>query len=102
MNKPKFQRVNPLGDADTDEPIDALLRRPSKAKRNRKWEAENKSRAYRGIEDKTHERLVTLADELRVPVGDLVNHLLTKSLDMVESGRLNLDTRPVIGKNKLV
>lgn len=101
----KAQRNNPLS-GSSDEPFDvvqdALSRRKKKGDRNREWEKKNKPRPYRGISEETHSGLVELAAKLKVPVGELAEYLLSYGLEQHRSGKLSLDTEPVIGKNRLV
>ena len=101
------QRNNPLS-GSSDEPFDvvqdALNRRKKKddTKRKREWEKKNKPYSLRGITEKTRKRLAEVAEEKKVPVGELAEYLLSYGLDQHESGNLPLDTQPVIGKNRLV
>ena len=88
-----------------DEPIEALVRRPSKARRNNKWERLHRQRkgfvSYRGIPDSVHERLKEIANDLGVPVGEVARKFLEYGLEACKRGELVLQPKPVDGKYSL-
>ncbi len=84
--------------AEPSEAIPQLLQhKPSRAKRNRSWERENKVTAFRGIPAELNAQLKITADELRVPVGELVRYLLERGLAAYERGELPLQPHIRVG-----
>lgn len=75
-----------------EEPVDVLARRPSKAERNRSWERDQAKEVgiatYRGIPRKLNARLVAVARELGVPVGQVARLFLEFGLEAYERGDL--------------
>jgi len=75
--------------------------RPSQAKRNRSWERKNPAVAYRGIPPKVQERILTIAKEHSVPVGELAGRLLEAGLTLFDRGELPLTPQLKAGKYTL-
>jgi len=82
-----------------DEPIEVLARRPSRAKRDNKWERLHRQRkgfvSYRGIPDHVHERLKEIANDLGVPIGEVARAFLEYGIKACEKGDLVLKPRSV-------
>jgi hypothetical protein len=78
----------------SQEPIDVLHRRPSKAKRDRSWEAEQRERlgqvSYRGIPAELNDRISALAEQLDVIKGEVARALLEHGLAAYDRGELEL------------
>jgi len=89
----------------SDEPIEILTRRPSKAKRNREWEKRQYQKglfvAYRGVPKELHENLKKVANDLGVPVGEVARAFLEYGLEACKRGDLVLQPKPVTGKFSL-
>jgi len=87
------------------EPVEAvpqvLHHRPSTAQRNRNWEQQNKVTGYRGIPPELNDELKALAEELSVPLGDVVRALLEYGLAAHKRGDLTLKPHLRIGKMTL-
>jgi hypothetical protein len=83
-----------IGDQISQEPIDVLQRRPSKAKRDRSWETEQREKlgqvSYRGIPAELNERVRALAKELDVITGEVARALMAHGLAAYEKGELEL------------
>jgi hypothetical protein len=72
---------------------------PSKAKRNRHWDAEHKNiTAYRGIDPDVANQVRDLAERLDVPIGEVAQALLAHALEEYQSGRLELHPALKTGK----
>jgi len=90
-----------------EEPTEAvpklLAHKPSRAKRNREWEAQQArvTVTYRGIPPELNARLKLVAEELEVPVGDVVRAFLERGLAAYEQGDLLLQPRLRIGRKTL-
>ena len=87
-----------IADQIGEEPIDALTRRPSKAKRDRSWERRQQLVAYRGIPPELQEELKGIARKLGVTVGEVARTFLEYGLEAYEQGQLEL--RPVLTTGK--
>jgi hypothetical protein len=96
-------RRNPFGDIPASEsspaaPPDIFESLPVAAPRQRKrdWERDhqNKKVVYRGVDPQAALRVRQLAEELRVPIGEVARALLEYGLDAYSRGNLNLDPRP--------
>ncbi len=86
-----------IADQVGDEPIDALVHRPSQAKRDRSWEKEHRAAGvvtYRGIPVELNQRVKEIAEELGVPVGEVARALLEYGVQAFEEGRLDLTPQP--------
>jgi hypothetical protein len=87
------------------EPVEAvpqvLQHRPSTAQRDRRWEQQNKVTGYRGIPPELNDELKALAEELSVPLGDVVRALLEYGLAAHKRGDLTLKPHLRIGKMTL-
>ena len=88
-----------------DEPIEVLARRPSRARRNRKWEQRHRDEkgfvSYRGVPGELHESLKGIADDLGVPVGEVARAFLEYGLEACRKGDLVLQPKPVAGSYSL-
>ena len=88
-----------------DEPIEALVRRPSKAKRNREWERQAREKlgtvTYRGVPHELNEKLKEIARDLGVPVGEVARRFLEYSLEACKRGDLVLKPQAVADKYSL-
>ena len=86
----------------SSEPVDVLASRPSKAKRDRSWEKEQREKvglvAYRGIPASLNARLKAVAGELGVPVGDVARAFLEYSLQAYQRGDMELTPKLVVGR----
>ena len=89
----------------SDEPIEILTRRPSKAKRNRSWEKRVREEigvaTYRGIPKALNEELKKIAQDWNVTVGEVARVFLEYSLERCKSGKLVLGIKPVASKYTL-
>jgi len=106
-------RTNPFASITTatagvpEEPSEAvpklLAHKPSRAKRNREWEAQQArvTVTYRGVPPELNARVKLVAEELGVPVGDIVRAFLERGLAAYEQGDLILQPRLRIGKKTL-
>lgn len=87
------------------EPVEAvpqvLRHRPSTAQRNRDWENRQDRVTYRGIPPELNDELKALAEELSVPIGDVVRAFLEYGLAAHERGDLTLKPHLRIGKMTL-
>lgn len=83
---------------DTGEPVGVLAKRPSKAKRDRRWEREQREKVgfagYRGIPQELNSELNKVARELGVRVGDVARAFLEHGLAAYRSGDLLLKPQP--------
>ncbi|MBC7251739.1 MAG: hypothetical protein H5T62_15865 [Anaerolineae bacterium] len=90
---------------NSDEPLEVLTRRPSKAKRNREWERRQREErglvAYRGIPRELQEELKQIAQDLGVTVGEIARVFLEYALEKCKSGELVLGVKPVASKYTL-
>ena len=81
--------------AEPTEAIPQILqRRPSKAKRNRRWELQNKVTGYRGIPPELNKALKDIAAELSVSVSDVARAFLEYGLGAYKRRELVLAPRP--------
>ena len=89
----------------SDEPIEILTRRPSKAKRNRSWEKRVREEigvaTYRGIPKALNEELKKIAQDWNVTVGEVARVFLEYSLEKYKSGKLVLNIKPIASKYTL-
>jgi len=88
---------------EAEEAVEVLARRPSRARRNRSWEARQRKAGvavtYRGIPPDLQKRLKRVAEEHSVPVGEVARRFLEHGLDAYEAGELVL--RPVLVPGRL-
>ena len=88
-----------------EEPTEAvpklLAHKPSRAKRNREWEARQRQVTFRGIPLELNARLNAVAEELGVTVSDVARAFLERGLAAYEQGDLLLQPRLRIGKRTL-
>ena len=101
MSRKKRPANNPFAVLETEVPLEpmeaipaALERRPSRAKRNRAWEAKHRTRSYRYIPDEVHQEIVAIAQQMHVPTGEIVRRLLEYGLEALREGRLALAPHP--------
>ncbi|MBT3315979.1 MAG: hypothetical protein HN390_15335 [Anaerolineae bacterium] len=96
-------RRNPFGSpppsaASISKPPDIYDSLPVAEPRQRKrdWEQDHQKEkvVYRGVDPKAALQVRQLAEELRVPVGEVARALLEYGLDAYSRGDLNLDPRP--------
>lgn len=70
--------------AGATEPVDLLARRPSKDRRDRTWEREQRRKVgtatYRGIPPALNAEIKEIAHELGVPVGQVARAMLEYAL----------------------
>lgn len=89
--KKRFQRQALAVQAD--EPV-SLASRPSEAKRDRSWERAQRKAGlvvtYRGIPPDVQEQVKKIADDLGVPVGEVVRRFLEFGLESYRAGTLSL------------
>jgi len=103
-----MSRTNPFASLTSEvpeEPTEAipqmLAHKPSHAKRNREWEAQQERVTYRGIPPDLNERVKLLAENLGVPIGDVVRAFIERGLQAYEQGDLMLQPHLRIGKMTL-
>jgi len=100
-----FANLIPAAPEVPEEPTEAipqmLAHKPSHAKRNREWEAQQERVTYRGIPPDLNERVKLLAENLGVPIGDVVRAFIERGLQAYEQGDLILQPRLRIGKMTL-
>jgi len=87
-----------------EEPVNAvpaLMHRPSQAKRKRTWERDHPVVAYRGIPPEVQRRLLKLAEERGLPVGEVAGKLLEAGLTLFDRGELPLTPQLKAGKYTL-
>ncbi len=104
-------RTNPFASIATatagvpEEPSEAvpklLAHKPSRAKRNREWEAQQQQVTFRGIPLELNARLNAVAEELGVTVSEVARAFLERGLQAYEQGDLILQPRLRIGKRTL-
>jgi len=103
-----MSRTNPFASLTSqvpEEPTEAipqlLAHKPSHAKRNREWETQQERVTYRGIPPDLNERVKLLAENLGVPIGDVVRAFIERGLQAYEQGDLILQPHLRIGKMTL-
>jgi hypothetical protein len=71
------------------------LRVASPRRRNRQWEKEHQSQkaVYRGVDPKLSLRVKSIADELKVPTGEVARAVIEYALRAYEQGDLDLHPR---------
>ena len=98
------QTLQSPGSNVPSEPTEAipqiLQRRPSRAKRNREWERQNKPTCYRGIPLELHARIKAIAAEIAIPPGDLARAFLEVGLAAYEAGEMTFEVK-IVGKRRL-
>jgi hypothetical protein len=81
-------------DTLAEEPVEVLARRPSRAQRDRSWEAEQRRAGvvvtYRGIPVDVQRQIRRIADDLGVPVGEVVRRFLEFGIEAYRAGDLTL------------
>jgi len=74
--------------------VDVLAHRPSRAKRNRSWEAKQRRNVgqvtYRGIPRELNVALLRIAAEHKVTVGEVARYFLEYALRAYQVGELSL------------
>jgi hypothetical protein len=95
------RRRDPFDKTDTSSPTQPpslydSLRVAAPRKRNRKWEKQQQSRkvVYRGIDPKLALKVKVIADDLRVPTGEVACAVLDYALRSFERGDFDLHPRP--------
>lgn len=77
-----------------EEPIEILARRPSRARRDRSWETEQRKAGivvtYRGIPPDVQGQIQRIANELGVPVGEVARRFLEFGIEAYQAGDLPL------------
>ncbi len=77
-----------------EEPVEVLARRPSRARRDRSWEAQQRRDGivvtYRGVPPDVQRQLRRIADELGVPVGEVARRFLEFGIEAYRDGTLSL------------
>lgn len=92
----------PTVPAEPSEAVPQVLQhKPSAALRDRGWERQNKVTGYRGIPPELNDQLKELAEQLHVPVGELVRAFLEHGLTAYRRGELPLKPHLRIGKMTL-
>jgi len=96
-------RQNLSAYVEAEEMVEVLARRPSRARRNRSWEARQRKAGvvvtYRGIPTELQKQLKQVAEEHSVPVGEVARRFLEYGLAAYEAGELTL--RPVLVPGRL-
>ena len=82
----------------SDEPVEALTRRPSREKRTRRWEKSHPRVSYRGVPPELQAELKQVATALSVPVGQVARAFLEFGLAAYKCGDLVLEPEPVVGE----
>lgn len=86
----------------SEEPISAFLPpAESRSKRDRSWEAEQRKKGvvtYRGIPAEVTRAIRALAEEMDIPVGDVVRLFLEHGLAQHKAGALPMTPRLIKGK----
>lgn len=80
------------------EPVeDVLRRRPSRAKRRRRWEEEQRAQmvTYRGIPPELREGLKRVAAELGITVSEVARLFLEYGLEAYQTGALEIELATV-------
>lgn len=95
----QYQQMPQLGDLPGFEGNEqAALPTTEKPEKSRTYEQEARDAGivvtYRGIQRSTQERAKKMAQRELTPVGELVDYLLARAMDEVESGRWELPTYP--------
>jgi hypothetical protein len=92
---------SPFDKTETEIPLQSSglhdsLRAVAPRKRNRRWEKQQQSRkaVYRGIDPKLALKVRTIADDLRVPSGEVACALIEYALRSHERGDFDLHPRP--------
>jgi hypothetical protein len=103
MNKRRnpFENTEPVKVVITPPSIYDTLRVASPRKRNRQWEKEHQSHkvVYRGIDPKYSLRVKSIAEDLRVPTGEVARAVIEYSLRAYEQE--DLDLRPRLNPYRL-
>ena len=87
----------------SDEPASAFLPpAESRSKRDRSWEAKARANGgqvtYRGIPAEVTKAIRAIAEELDIPVGDVVRLFLEHGLSQYKAGALPMKPRLIKGK----
>jgi hypothetical protein len=82
--------------------VDALVHRPSRAKRNRAWEKSQRDKkdvvTYRGVPASLGKQITRIAGDLGVPAGDVARSFLEYGLQAYQAGDLELKPKLAVGR----